>query len=622
MSFKLSSNDFILSAQNDEPLNAKEINSLSTQGRLLVLTPNGAIVLLLSKRPGELKFKFNTNPQPSFTVWNKDTELEGNTLVCAERFGYFIKENRIIFLTEITQNYLTIIKTPFALSKILKLLKELSVKELLLSKPDNLVKTLRSFSKFHAKGDKLFVKELYPYQKEGVDWLAFCSRHGLGTILADDMGLGKTAQVIALICDTLEQEPESNILIVVPNPLLENWKREIAYFAPSIIPLLHYGENRRGIVDGLLKHRVIITPYTTMTSDIFLLEDISFRLALFDEASMLKNPKSSRSLAAKQINAQVKVVMTGTPVENSLIDAWSLSNLVFEGYLGTLKDFKKRYVSHNIEDTLSNNLSELESNLQQITIRRMKKDVLDQLPDKQDIHIPITMNAEENNRYTNTISAIKSEIETGGNCILGLINKLQQLTSHPAQLDNSISLDYSSLCQHSSKFELMMMYMDNINSNSEKVLIFATFHKTIDIIGMALHERYGITPGKIDGRTPNEERQALIDDFSKSEGFDVLILHPRTAGMGLNITAANNVIHYCRQWNPALEEQATARAWRNGQENIVNVYYLYFADTIEQKIDERLRLKKELSDRVINITDDKESDKALLMNYLENYNEQ
>lgn len=621
MSFKLSSNYFILSGQNDEPLNSKEISSLSTHGRILVYSSDGQLELYLSKRPAELKFKFNINPKPSFTTWYKGVELEGNSLVCAESFGYFIKENRIIFLAEITQNYLKAIKTPFALSKTLKLLKELSVKELLLSKPDNLVKTLGSFSKFHAKGDKLFIKELYPYQKEGVDWLAFCNRHGLGTILADDMGLGKTAQVIALICDTLEQEPESNILVVVPNPLLENWKREIAFFAPSITPLLHYGEGRRGIVDALLKHRVIITPYTTMTSDIFLLEDIHFRLALFDEASMLKNPHSSRSLAAKQINAEVKVVMTGTPVENSLIDAWSLSNLVFEGYLGTLKDFKKRYVSPNIVDTLSNNLSELESSLQQITIRRMKKDVLKQLPDKQDIHIPITMSTEENNRYNSTISEIKSDIESGGNCILALINKLQQLTSHPAQIDNSISLDYSSLCQHSSKFELMMMYMDNIHSNNEKVLIFATFQKTIDIIGIALNEKYGIKPGKIDGRTPNEERQGLIDDFSKNEGFDVLILHPRTAGMGLNITAATNVIHYSRQWNPALEEQATARAWRNGQEKIVNVYYLYFADTIEQQIDERLRLKKELSDLVINITDDKESDKTLLMNYLENYNE-
>jgi SNF2 family DNA or RNA helicase len=623
MLIKISAEETLLSLDGEEPLISKDLYEMSNNGLLDYLTENGeSLTLYISKRPATLKFKFELSPEPIFTIWNRGVELVGNSLKSAQHFGYFIDGNRLVFLSENTQNYLIDIENPFALTKTLKLLKELSVKQLLLSKPDDLIACLGKYDNFHAKGEKLFLKELYPYQKEGVDWLAFCNRYGLGTILADDMGLGKTAQVIALICDTLEREPNSNILVVVPNPLLENWRREIAFFAPSIIPILHYGNNRVGLKEDLVKHQVIITPYTTMTSDISLFEDIPFRLALFDEASMLKNPNSSRTLAAKRINAQVKIAMTGTPVENSLVDAWSLTDLVFEGYLDTLKSFKERYVSPNIVETLSNNLNELELNLQQITLRRMKVDVLKQLPVKQDIHIPIMMNTEEKNRYFDTISEIKNDIESGGSCILALINKLQQFTAHPAQLDSSIKTDYLSLCQHSSKFELLMMYIGKIHASGEKVLIFATFQKTIDLIASALDEKYKILAGKIDGRTPNENRQNLIDSFTNKEGFDVLILHPRTAGMGLNITAATHVIHYCRQWNPALEEQATARAWRNGQQNIVCAYYFYFADTIEEDIDERLRLKRELSDRVVTVSSDKETDKELMMDYLENLSEQ
>ncbi|MFL7031693.1 helicase-related protein [Vibrio cyclitrophicus] len=212
---------------------------------------------------------------------------------------------------------------------------------------------------------------------------------------------------------------------------------------------------------------------------------------------------------------------------------------------------------------------------------------------------------------------MKDDVSGGGSGILPLINKLQQFTAHPALLDCTIDHDVRSLVKHSAKFELMMLRLDSISQAKEKVIIFATFQKAIDLIQCAIKEQFGIVAGIIDGRTPNEERQPLIDKFSESEGFDVLLLHPKTAGMGLNITAATNVIHYCRQWNPALEEQATARAWRNGQKHVVDVHYMYYADTIEEKIDERIRLKQQLSDRVISVTDDKETDKQLMLEYLE-----
>ena len=212
---------------------------------------------------------------------------------------------------------------------------------------------------------------------------------------------------------------------------------------------------------------------------------------------------------------------------------------------------------------------------------------------------------------------MQSDASGGGPGILPLINKLQQFTAHPALLDSKIPTDIRSLSNYSAKFELMMMKLDAIAQAGEKVIIFATFQKVIDIVKGALKEKYGIRAGVIDGRTPNEERQPLIDEFSSSGGFDVLILHPKTAGMGFNITAATHVIHYCRQWNPALEEQATARAWRNGQKSVVSVYYMYYADTIEETIDERIRLKQQLSDQVVSVADNKETDKQIMLAYLE-----
>jgi SNF2 family DNA or RNA helicase len=439
----------------------------------------------------------------------------------------------------------------------------------------------------------------------------------LGTILADDMGLGKTAQVIALCCRVLERESSSRVLIVVPNPLLDNWVREFEFFAPKLTPYLHFGLNRRGISSVLLEHSIIITAYTTMTTDITMLEEIPFDLTLFDEASLLKNPKSARAVAARRLDMGVSIAMSGTPVENSLMDAWALADLVFPGYLGDEDSFRSRYVHSTLTETLQSNLEELETSLRQITLRRMKMDVLEQLPEKLDIHIAVSLNEREKVTYEAIIKEMQEDSADGGGGILPLINKLQQFTAHPALLDSTISHDFKSLTKQSSKFELLMLRIDSIAISGEKAIIFATFQKAIDLIKVAILERYEIVAGIIDGRTPNAERQPLIDDFSASKGFDILILHPRTAGMGLNITAATNVIHYCRQWNPALEAQATARAWRNGQKMVVSVCYMFYAGTIEETIDERIRLKQELSDQVVSVVDQKETDKQIMLAYLE-----
>ena len=444
---------------------------------------------------------------------------------------------------------------------------------------------------------------LYPYQRYGVRWLQHCCINSLGTILGDDMGLGKTAQIIALIAESFTQRVIDRAMIVVPNSLLENWRREFEFFCPSIRPYLHYGSVRSGLVEDLSRYTVVILPYTIMSSDIEMLIDIDVSLLVFDEASVLKNPESARSVAAGRLNARAKIAMTGTPVENNLLDVWSISNIVSPGYLGDKTGFKKRYMEKNISDTLENDLSGLESTISQIMLRRMKVDVLEDLPEKIDIHQPILMPNAERIEYDNIVSDIRNNAEDGAR-VLQEITKLQQFTSHPCLTDGvNVDLNVDQLLSRSAKLSRLIELLEEIASRSEKVLIFANHLAAIDLLQRLVKEKFGIDGYNIDGRVDPLERQNRIDLFSGIEGFSVLILNPKTAGMGLNITSANHVIHYSRQWNPALEEQATSRAFRNGQTKDVNAYYLFYADTIEEVIDERLRLKRQLADSVVSVVD-------------------
>ncbi|MEE2003242.1 DEAD/DEAH box helicase [Alkalimonas sp. MEB108] len=600
---------------NGHPLAPEQLFKLA---RFSVVMDGNDIELTVSRRPAELRFNFNPDVTPCFTLHFRDTQLAPCQLKTLVEYGYFIIDNKkVFFVSDRLRHHLIEAANELELPRLLRLLRELRREGLISEIPATLIDRFRVKKQKNWTHRKFFVRELYPYQQFGVEWLTFCARNGIGTLLADDMGLGKTAQVIALCCNVLQDNPNGHILIVVPNPLLDNWLREFRFFAPELHPYLHYGSHREGLSSLLEKQNIILTPYTTLASDIAMLEELAFDLVLYDEASMLKNPSSGRSLAARRLDAFASVAMSGTPVENSLMDAWALCDLVFPNYLGNEQDFRSRYVHRNITYTLKSNLDELEQSLQQITLRRMKKDVLGQLPEKIDIHTAITAGAQERRNYDALIDAILQDAAKGGGGILPLINKLQQYTAHPALLDAAIPRDVKSLAAYSAKFELLLMTLDNIAASGEKVIIFATFQKVIDLVHSAIREKYGTKAGVIDGRTPNEKRQSLIDDFSSSAGFSVLLLHPKTAGMGLNITAATHVIHYCRQWNPALEEQATARAWRNGQQSVVSVHYLYYANTIEEMIDERLRLKQTLSEQVVTVTGNKETDKQLMLDYLE-----
>jgi SNF2 family DNA or RNA helicase len=453
----------------------------------------------------------------------------------------------------------------------------------------------------------LFIRDLYGYQKEGLKWLQYCSLNKIGGILGDDMGLGKTAQILALVAWIIERKILKNILIVVPSTLLENWKREFMFFAPSLKPYLHHGAIRSGSIELLTNESIVITSYSMIINDQYLFNKIKWGAIILDEASLIKNPNSERRISLSGIDADIKIAMTGTPVENSLIDLWSITDFVLPGYLGTIESFTAKYIKRNIEQTLSeSDLISLRNDVSFIMLRRKKEDVLDSLPEKIDIHQALQMNENEGSLYNTERESILSKIGTENSAnVLTLIQNLRQYTTHPLLLpaDSLGTADLTTLKLTSSKFSRTIEIIDEIKARKEKVIIFTEYLQMIDAFKRVLQEHYSLEVFTIDGRVDISERQNRIDQFSANSGFGIMVLNPKTAGMGLNITAANHVIHYTRQWNPALEEQASARSYRNKQRKNVNVYYLYYVNTIEELIDARLRAKSALSGEVITETD-------------------
>lgn len=452
----------------------------------------------------------------------------------------------------------------------------------------------------------LFIRSLYEYQEDGLKWLQYCCLNQTGGLLGDDMGLGKTAQTIALIAWLIEKDILSNILVVVPSTLLENWRREFQTFAPSIVPYIHHGNDRSGSTRLLASQKVVLTSYSMIINDMYLFNKITWGLVLLDEASLIRNPDSERRNALRQIPATVRIAMTGTPIENSLLDLWSIIDFIQPDYLGSRTDFLERYHHRDIKKSIdSSNLQQLKTDISYIMLRRKKEDVLKSLPEKIDIHQALTMKAGEARLYEDQRLSVLDGKQQEPGTFLKLIQDLRQLTTHPVllQKDRLPDIGIEELRSASTKFDRTCELLDEIQDRNEKVLIFTEYLNMIDLMRNIFQQKYNIPVFTIDGRVDTAMRQENIDAFSARDGFGLMVLNPRTAGMGLNITAANHVIHYTRQWNPALEVQASARAYRNGQKKGVNIYYLYYTDTIEEVIDERLRLKTELSSEIITESD-------------------
>ena len=449
-----------------------------------------------------------------------------------------------------------------------------------------------------------FQATLYPYQADGVRWLTRIAAEGLGCLLCDEMGLGKTLQVIALLArETSDGRIPS--LVIAPATLLENWRRELARFAPSLRAMVHRGQGRTGFPSSLRSHDVVLTTYDTAMRDLSLLKMIAWNAVILDEAQAIKTPEAQRTTAVKEIPRRIAIAVTGTPVENRLRDLWSIMDFAVPGFLGGLSDFESAYTDSTADAT------RLEPIVTPLLLRRLVTNVATDLPPRIDIPQPTELSDEAAAEY----DAIRQRIaaEAGAAATLVSVTKLRMFCTHPF-LVNGVRGDP---LPHSTKYARLVEVLDEIVASDEKTIIFTSFTEMADILAADLARRYGVPCGIIDGRTPVSDRQPAVDIFQNKSGSAVLILNPKAAGVGLNITAASHVIHYNLEWNPAVEDQATARAYRRGQTKPVTVHRLFHANTIEEVIDQRMARKRDIAGEAVIGVEGVEDDLADILRAIE-----
>lgn len=436
--------------------------------------------------------------------------------------------------------------------------------------------------------------KLYAYQKTGYLWMRYMLKENKGCILGDEMGLGKTIQVITLMleCKRMKKTP---MLVIAPVSLLQNWKRECEKFAPTLKCIIHHGPKRTGRFRDLQGNDLVIISYSIAVNDSSLLSMIDWKLVVLDEAQNIKNPESERTKFVKRIPRQRSVAVTGTPFENHVTDIWSLVDFVIPGLFGSQSEYCS-YISDDIDGA-----EKVEPMLSPVMIRRMVKDVATDLPEKVIIPQPLLMSQAESLNYEN-YRAVAEQESKNGNLSLGILQKLRMYCTHPLLCEENYGDDPY---QKSVKYQRMCEILEEISLRQEKTILFTSYQKMFEILVNDISKRFGIPVWKINGFTPVEERQKIVDIFNNYQGSALLALNPRAAGTGLNITAANHVIHYNLEWNPALEDQASARAYRRGQEKTVFVYRLYYENTVEQVVNERIERKRKMAMSAIVGTDGK-----------------
>ncbi|MBU6952744.1 DEAD/DEAH box helicase [Hahella sp. HN01] len=429
--------------------------------------------------------------------------------------------------------------------------------------------------------------KLYPYQLLGWRWLKFLLSEGSGGLLADEMGLGKTLQVIAALSDAGEG-PLRPSLIIAPGSLLENWCREINKFAPQLKVLKHHGPSRTGRPADLSVYDVVVTSYDIVVGDNSLLNMICWKTVVLDEAQFIRNPYAQRTKAVKHLQREAGLAVTGTPIENQLLDVWSIMDFVYPGYLGDARSFEKNYL--NSKD----GAAQLEPLISPLILRRRVAEVAQDLPPR--IDIPQLLELDESEAAVYDAERRRIYAEYGSAATLVALTSLRRFCAHPSLMGGSFDTADPMIF---SKFRRLDEIIEEIFERNEKVLIFTSFTAMADIIARHVVNHFGAFAGVIDGRLAIEERQPMIDRFGSIRGGAALVLNPKAGGAGLNIVAANHVVHYNPEWNPALEDQASARAHRRGQELPVTVHRLLVADTVEDVVNDRLSRKRTLSNAAI-----------------------
>lgn len=429
---------------------------------------------------------------------------------------------------------------------------------------------------------KTFIGSLYPYQLDGFRWLVFMIRGGLGCIIADEMGLGKTVQVICLLLEVVEQRRVPNLVIATAT-LLENWRRELSRFAPKLRVLVHSGSRRTGFPSSLQNNDVVITSFETAVADITLLRNVEWNVVVVDEAQGIKNPDSKRTIQLKTLPRTCAVAVTGTPVENHLRDLWSIADFVLPSLLGSLSEFELKHPDSLVGAAI------LEPKVSPLILRRTVNEVARDLPERIDIPQPLELDETSAQTY----EAVRNEAAASGDTGLAVLTKLRMFCAHPWLTGHFLNMADPVNC--STKLRRLFEILEEMVNCDGKAIIFTSYQKSIDILISEIGIRFGIPVDFIDGRVAVQLRQQKIDALTATKSPAVLVLNPKAAGTGLNITAANHVIHFNLEWNPAVEDQASARAYRRGQLRSVTVHRFFYVNTIEEVINDRMQRKRELA---------------------------
>jgi SNF2 family DNA or RNA helicase len=451
-----------------------------------------------------------------------------------------------------------------------------------------------------------FIGQLRPYQKRGYSWLAYLSQWGFGACLADDMGLGKTVQTLAMVQQRRVDGEKQPVLLVCPTSVVNNWKKESARFTPQLKVHVHHGSERAkgpAFKSMVADKDMVISSYSLLHRDLEHLREIDWSGLVLDEAQNIKNPETKQSFAARELNSRYRVALTGTPVENNIGDLWSIMEFLNRGLLGSQTAFRKNFfypiqVEHNPDA-----LKRLQRITQPFILRRLKTDksIITDLPDKQEMKVYCSLTKEQVSLYSAVLKDLDERLSNSEGIerkglILATLAKLKQVCNHPAQFLR----DNAYLQNRSGKLQRLSEMLDEARSTGDKVLIFSQFKEMGDIIRRHFEEDRGEEVLFLHGGVSKKKRDRMVEQFQSGEpGPSIFILSLKAGGTGLNLTAANHVFHFDRWWNPAVENQASDRAFRIGQTKNVQIHKFICAGTLEEKIDDMIESKRQLAQDVV-----------------------
>jgi SNF2 family DNA or RNA helicase len=457
--------------------------------------------------------------------------------------------------------------------------------------------------------------QLRPYQLYGYSWLHFFPRWGLGTCLADDMGLGKTIQAIALLL----QEKEANgylpapSLLICPTSVVTNWEREIQRFALSLKAFIHSGADRlrdETFFEAAKNHDIVLTSYALARLDAEMLQTVDWLWVILDEAQNIKNPEAKQTQVIRRLPAQYRLALTGTPMENRLSELWSIMHFLNPGYLGTRTKFRSEFAIpieryHNQETV---------KRLRQLTnpfiLRRVKTDprVIQDLPEKVETKAYCTLTEEQATLYEAVVQDAMKQIEEKEGIerrglVLSMLMQLKQICNHPVQYLHQAGKSSEAgaeIAGRSGKLERLTDLLEEVLAEGDRALLFTQFAEMGQILVAHLPRNLGTATQFLHGGTPAKMRDQMVKRFQEDEHAPpIFILSLKAGGTGLNLTRANHVFHFDRWWNPAVEDQATDRAFRIGQKRNVQVHKFVTTGTLEEMIDDLIESKKDLAQIVM-----------------------